>query len=276
MVKLKSKATRGVLNAKTRERKFTHARFQPSLELQAFIEYYWVVKWDLRGVKPYVAETLPFPSVHIVIEKGQAKVHGVVTGKFSRRLQGKGRAFGIKFRPGMFHPFYGASMSSLTDRVVDLESIFGRAGFELKQAILEEIHDRRCVKRADSFLRERIPKAKVAILEVRDAVEKVAEDRGIVRAEQVASIMGISLRPLQRIFSKYVGVSPKWVIQRYRLHEAAEALAKDEIQNLTELSLRLGYFDQAHFIRDFKSVVGATPGAYSKTSKPSQRTIPAA
>jgi AraC-like DNA-binding protein len=276
MVKPESGTTRGVLISKTGARKFTHARFRPSLELQAFIEHYWVEKWDLRGLKPYVAETLPFPSVHIVIEKGQTKVHGVVTGKFSRRLQGKGRAFGIKFRPGMFHPFYGASISSLTDRVVDLESIFGRAGFELEQEILAEIHDRRCVKKADSFLRERIPKAKVAILEVRDAVEKVAEDRSIVRAEQVASFMGIGLRPLQRIFSKYVGVSPKWVIQRYRLHEAAEALAKDEIQNMTELSLRLGYFDQAHFIRDFKSVVGATPGAYAKTSKPSQGTILAA
>jgi AraC-like DNA-binding protein len=62
----------------------------------------------------------------------------------------------------------------------------------------------------------------------------------------------MSLRTLQTVFQKYVGVSPKWVIQRYRLQEAAEMLASGV--EVKELAFQLAYFDQAHFIRDFKSI----------------------
>jgi AraC-like DNA-binding protein len=59
-----------------------------------------------------------------------------------------------------------------------------------------------------------------------------------------------------------VGVSPKWVIQRYRLHEAAAQLSRADAPELADLPLQLGYFDQSHFIRDFKAVVGCAPGKY--------------
>jgi AraC-like DNA-binding protein len=69
---------------------------------------------------------------------------------------------------------------------------------------------------------------------------------------------------LQRIFSQYVGVSPKWVIKRYRLHEAAEQLAGGEVVDWPKIALELGYFDQAHFIKDFKTIVGESPAEYIK------------
>ena len=74
-----------------------------------------------------------------------------------------------------------------------------------------------------------------------------------------------SQRPLQRIFSQYVGVSPKWVIMRYRLQEAADQLARNEIVNWPKMALDLGYFDQAHFIKDFKMIVGRTPAEYARS-----------
>lgn len=73
---------------------------------------------------------------------------------------------------------------------------------------------------------------------------------------------GVSLRPLQRHFLRYVGVNPKWVIQRYRLHEAAERLKAGPV-DLASLALELGYFDQAHFTRDFRAIVGMSPGAWA-------------
>jgi AraC-like DNA-binding protein len=74
-------------------------------------------------------------------------------------------------------------------------------------------------------------------------------------------------RTLQRLFAKYVGVSPKWVIQRYRLHEAAEQLAAGSSIGQAALAADLGYSDQAHFVRDFKSVVGMTPLAYARQAR---------
>ena len=74
----------------------------------------------------------------------------------------------------------------------------------------------------------------------------------------------MNVRTLQRLFDKYVGVSPKWVVQRYRLHEAAEQLAAGSTTSQADLAIALGYSDQAHFNRDFKAVVGTSPGEYAR------------
>src|SRR6266566_9547559 len=93
---------RGILNLKAGETKFQLSRYLPAQDLSFFVEHYWIVSWDLTGQEPYVQETLPYPSVHLVIEKDQSKVYGVVTRKFARLLENKSRAFGIKFKPGAF------------------------------------------------------------------------------------------------------------------------------------------------------------------------------
>ncbi|WP_339329315.1 helix-turn-helix domain-containing protein [Cohnella caldifontis] len=66
------------------------------------------------------------------------------------------------------------------------------------------------------------------------------------------------------MFSRYVGVSPKWVIRRFRLQEAAELIDKDGASDWAALSAKLGYYDQAHFIKDFKAVTGRSPEAYAR------------
>jgi len=78
------------------------------------------------------------------------------------------------------------------------------------------------------------------------------------------SAFKLSKRTLQRLFQQYVGVSPKWVIKRYRLHEAVERLAAGNEVDWTRLDLDLEYFDQAHFIKDFKAIIGKTPSEYTK------------
>lgn len=64
------------------------------------------------------------------------------------------------------------------------------------------------------------------------------------------------------MFKRYVGVSPKWVIKRYRLHEVAGKLADNEETDWAQIAIELGYYDQSHFIKDFKSIVGESPGEY--------------
>ncbi|MGC2278440.1 MAG: helix-turn-helix domain-containing protein, partial [Candidatus Acidiferrales bacterium] len=61
-----------------------------------------------------------------------------------------------------------------------------------------------------------------------------------------------------------VGVSPKWVIRRYRLHEAIEKFNSCSRPDWAQLALELGYFDQAHLINDFRSIVGYSPSQYQK------------
>jgi AraC-like DNA-binding protein len=87
-------------------------------------------------------------------------------------------------------------------------------------------------------------------------------DPDITRVEHLCALAGCSARTLQRLFREYVGVTPKWVLQRIRLHEAAERMVEGE-GDWASLALDLGYFDQAHFIKAFKAVVGRSPAEYA-------------
>jgi transcriptional regulator GlxA family with amidase domain len=78
----------------------------------------------------------------------------------------------------------------------------------------------------------------------------------------VAELGALSTRSLQRLFAAYVGVSPKAVLARYRLQDAAALIDAGEVDDLAALAADLGWFDQAHFSRDFRAVVGMTPSAY--------------
>lgn len=67
------------------------------------------------------------------------------------------------------------------------------------------------------------------------------------------------------MFRRYVGVGPQWVLQRFRLHDALAAIDAGETGDLATLAARLGWFDQAHFNRDFRDAVGQTPGRYARS-----------
>jgi AraC-like DNA-binding protein len=72
-----------------------------------------------------------------------------------------------------------------------------------------------------------------------------------------------SARTTQRVFRRYVGVPVKWVLCRYRLQQAALEIESNPGADFADLAVRLGWYDQAHFINDFRSMLGSTPGEYA-------------
>ncbi|HJV21565.1 MAG TPA: helix-turn-helix domain-containing protein, partial [Holophagaceae bacterium] len=120
------------------------------------------------------------------------------------------------------------------------------------------------VARVEAFLLERLPRPDPQVALARDLVQRILDAPDLQRVEALAVTAGLGLRSLQRLFSEYVGVSPKWVIRRYRLHEALDRLEAREPPDLAALAQDLGYFDQAHFIHDFKALLGRTPAAYAR------------
>ena len=97
-----------------------------------------------------------------------------------------------------------------------------------------------------------------------DVVSTMLEDRSLVRVAQVEERCGIGTRALQRLFQRYVGVSPKWVLARYRIHDAVTDLDAGYAGTLADLAARYGWFDQAHFTREFTDLVGVPPGEYQR------------
>ncbi len=257
---------RGILNPTTGKTKFHLSLYAPSADLYAFIEHYWIVSWDLRGQEPYLSETLPHPCVHLVIEQDQSRIVGVMRGKFSQLLTETGRVFGAKFRPGAFYPFAKTPVSLFTDTSTQLCEVFGTESTTLEKMLLSQDNEEAMVKLMEDFLRARLPEEDENVGVIRQVVDQIIADREITKVDNLVSQLTITKRTLQRLFSQYVGVSPKWVIQRYRLHEVAERVASGEVVDWPKLALELGYFDQAHFIKDFKTIVGKAPAAYARQS----------
>jgi AraC-like DNA-binding protein len=263
-VKSKLGKPRGILNPKAGEKKFQLSRHLPAQDLTFFIEHYWIVNWDLRGQAPYVSETLPHPSVHLVLEKGKSSLVGVMTGKFSRLIKNKGGVFGFKFKPGAFYPFVKTPVSKFTNKILRLQDVFDIDSTALEEAILLQEDKGKMIELAENFIRERLPEQDETVALINQIIDLIITNREITRVDHVVSRLNLSKRTLQRLFSQYIGVSPKWVIKRYRLHEAAEQLAGGEVSDWPKLALDLGYFDQAHFIKEFKAIVGKSPAEYAR------------
>jgi AraC-like DNA-binding protein len=259
-------APRGVLDLRSGRGRFDVTRTRPGPALAELVEHFWTVSWDLRGRDPHTQHTLPHPSVHLVAERDRSGVMGVLTGRFTRRLEGQGRAFGVRFRPAGFHPFLGAPVATLTDRRVAVAEVFGPAGDRLVAELLAAAGQERLVAAAEAFLLARRPAPEPDVARVNRVVDQIMADRDITRVADVTDRSGIATRRLQRLFATYVGVTPKWVIRRARLHEAVERLDAGDDLDLAFLARELGYFDQAHFARDFRSAVGRPPTAYARTS----------
>ena len=269
LVRRKVDPPRGVLKtAGADPARFRHERYHPSEDLEAYVEHYWVVEWDLRGQPPERAETLPHPSVHMIFEPGgRSLIRGAARARFSRRLEGRGGVFAVKFTPAGFHPFARAPVSRFTDTTLGLRRVFGAEGEALDRAVLAARTDASRIAIIERFLRARRPEPDPNVIRVTAIVYAAVKDRGILKVDDLVARFGINKRTLQRLFATYVGVSPKWVIQRYRLHEAAEQLAAGGAINHAALALELGYSDQAHFVRDFKAIVGVSPTAYARAAR---------
>jgi AraC-like DNA-binding protein len=122
------------------------------------------------------------------------------------------------------------------------------------------------VARLDAyFLRRVVPLDDTARL-VTTAVSRMLHAPPGTRVDDVALALGIHVRSLQRHLAQRVGVTPKWMLSRYRVHEAAQRLEEGPVQDWVTLALELGYCDQAHFIHDFGAALGQTPAQYARAA----------
>jgi AraC-like DNA-binding protein len=192
----------------------------------------------------------------------------VKTRRFDIDLAARGRVIGLKFLPGGFGAVTGQDLSALRDRVVDLADVFGRepAG-ALVAAVLGTGDDVGRAALIESFMLQRLPGPDPDYELVVEIVAAMLADRGLVRVAEAAGQFAISVRSLQRLFRRYVGVGPKWVLSRYRLHDAVTAIDAGWAGDLAGLAASLGWFDQAHFGREFSALVGCPPAEYQARAR---------
>ena len=243
--------------------------------LQPFVERYWSVAWDLTGRRPFRSEVLSGPSVNLSVETGSSPrfgfclpavlLHGVVTRRFSVDLAGIGRVSAVKFRPGGFTAFTG--LPPPRDSVAPLAGVRGLDPADLLTAVLAEQDDAARASVLDAALAPLAPEPPRAYVDLLALLAQMLEDRTLVRVEDVAARAAVSARSLQRLFATWVGASPKAVLAQLRLQDAAASIDAGTVDDLAGLAASLGWYDQAHFSRDFRAVVGVTPSAYLRRAR---------
>ncbi|WP_326705195.1 helix-turn-helix domain-containing protein [Streptomyces cyaneofuscatus] len=263
--------TRGIVDAPDL---FTHVHFrrrEPAPALRPYLEHYWLIDWDLD--QPYAAHVVPHPSVNLVLQRyeagesareraGYAEVAGIGLGLFTRKLTGRGRVCGVQFRPGGFRPFAPEhALSDLTGCRIDAAEVLRTP--PPVGAVLDPADEDARVAALDACLLALEPRPDPQATLAMELADRVRTDRSVCRAGQLARDAGLTPRSLQRLFSAYVGVGPKWVILRYRIHEALERAESDPAVDWARLAADLGYSDQAHLVRDFTATVGVPPTAYA-------------
>ncbi|MFI9452815.1 DUF6597 domain-containing transcriptional factor [Amycolatopsis sp. NPDC052450] len=254
----------GIVNA--RQAKFSLVRYPPTPGLAPFVDHHWVLRWDLSGRPAHEQVVLPNLAVNVTFFRHAEGAFGPGKRPFRHTVAGTGHGIGVRFRPGAFRAFLTGPVTMISGGSVPLTDLFPSAG-GVTESVRNATNDFEMVRRCEELLLGGDPVLTAAARSAIEAVETIAADPAITRVGELSSRTGLSQRSLQRLFAEHVGAAPKWAIQVYRLNEAAARIAAEDRPDYAELAFTLGYSDQAHFIRDFRSVTGWAPTEYARLNR---------
>ncbi|MGH3738977.1 MAG: helix-turn-helix domain-containing protein, partial [Micromonosporaceae bacterium] len=156
-----------------------------------------------------------------------------------------------------------ATVARLTGPPRPAADVLGAEDRPTAAAILADGEDAALVRALEDWLERLDPRPDPTARQVTALVAEAEARPEIVRAEQLARHAAVSLRTLQRLFTEYLGIGPKWVIQRFRILDATAAAHRGEV-DWAGLAHQLGFSDQAHLTRVFTQVVGTPPATYQR------------
>ena len=205
MTETRTAPSRGTLLAEEGDQRFDLRRHEPSEDLAFFVERHWIVEWDADGGPPAPCETSTYPCVNVVFEPSGALAYGVNTRLLCGDLPAAGRCVATQFRAAGFQPFSRTHMSDLTGRVVPLGEIFQMP--DPVPDVLGAANDRAAVGMVEAVLRAQTPARDPNVDLVNRMVAEIV-DGHLTTVEAVASRFDTTPRKLERLFARYVGVSP--------------------------------------------------------------------
>lgn len=252
---------------------------RPSPELSPYVRSYWRF-WGYQLVTGYREEAMnPTGGYGIAFNFGD---NLFIDGKYltepvfldgantiSRKVGFVGRVelLGIRFREGGAYPFLGVPLSELRNEIAFLMASDYHKLLELYARLWELKNLASRINLIEIWLMERLTLGLTNPAIIRASLALQRESTLIAKVPDLASRLGISQRQLERLYHVHVGMTPKQYSQLLRLEAARDALKRLGGDTTTNLAFELGYYDQAHFIREFKEVLQLTPFAYMKRNE---------
>lgn len=268
--------SRGILDPWLLRQRVQLTRYPAGPVLDGLVDRFWAVRWDLPPGTVHQQQVLTHPGANVSVghanaapgrrEPGpvEARLYGVARGLSTRVLAGQGWTVAALTWPGGLGAFITGSAAELIDQVVPLGQALGTDEAALLRQVTAEPDEAARVALLAAALEQAVdPERREPAHSVAEVARLAESDRTVQRLGDLCERSGLGQRTLQRMFLQYAGVSPTWVIRRYRLLEAAETVREGKSVSWAETAAALGYADQAHLTRDFRAAIGQTPAAYA-------------
>lgn len=235
-------------------------RLTPADRAADLVEWYWIPEWDIEPGRSSRQHVVAYPALNLVVSPDGVELVGATTHVGHRDLSGRGWAVGALLRP--------ASVATLTDEpaalrdtsaALDAPDLHGAVTAAMTSGAQRR---ERAVDAFSDWLTARVPELGPLARQANRASTVLLGDAAVTRPEHAAARLAISVRTLQRLTHRHVGLPPAAMIRRRRLQEAAQRLREEPETDLAMLAADLGYADHAHLTNDFRTVLGITPRSY--------------
>jgi len=256
----------------------TYNTYAPSKPLEKYIKYYWTLEHAGTSNPPGPERIFPDGCVELMFHYGdvfrkyiggdevytQSKsfIHGQLKHFIEVEPTGKIGTLSIRFTPAGLHRFLPINIDDITERDVSVADLWGRSGTLLEEQIMEAPATAVRIKIVENFLVERLTFVHNRQDIIGHCVCAISTSRGFVSIEKLSGDLNIGKRHLERKFLNAVGLPPKLFTRIIRFQHALNVLDKRPKGTLTELAYDMGFYDQSHFIKDFKEFTGLNPKQY--------------
>lgn len=248
----------------------------PSPKLAGLVRFFWVFESESILHTPYVFRSLADGSAELLfhykgsfvelsnsanIKQPFSLVHAQ-SQKFRRFVTTeKFGIFGAYLYPFALPSLFDLPALELTNQMIDLQSLAGQAGKELEEKVMLAEDNFSRLQLVSEFLEKRIPEQRSKEMAIPAAIKFIMETKGMVNIEQLASQYNLSIRQFERKFKELSGFSPKFFSRIIRFQAATNEYT-NKGKSLTEIAYEYGYYDQSHFIHEFKEFSGYHPKHY--------------
>lgn len=180
----------------------------------------------------------------------------------------------VWFKPGGAVAFLGPPGTCVRDTHLALETLWGSAATTLHERLLAAPTTRARFELLERALLDRLRHARVRHPAVRFALDRFQAAPHETRVQDVVSQIALSPTRFIRLFRDDVGMTPKQFCRVQRFQRALSMRARRPTASWVEVALRCGYYDQAHFINEFRRIAGIAPSAYTPQSREHHSNLP--
>ncbi|RIA09329.1 AraC family transcriptional regulator [Flavobacteriaceae bacterium MAR_2010_72] len=256
--------------------------YQPCESLKPFVELYWEGSFNPNGSGTMSMQMIPNGCIELIIHLNDwhcalnkddvwAKtpdymVLGLYTKPYEVQFKSLVKVFAIRFKPEGLYNVFGLPAGLIKDSFEDMELILGYKFRDFCHRIKETKCVRNMVEYTEHYLLHCLNGHNIDPNYVNLAADLIRKTKGI-RIEDLPDKVFISQRQLEREFKEKLGISPKHYLRITRINEVMRLLNNSHEIDLTSVAYYCGYFDQSHFINDFKSITGKNPSIFIKNRK---------